>query len=33
MPVMETLHKADLVQNSRVVMEKPFGVDLASAGN
>jgi glucose-6-phosphate 1-dehydrogenase len=31
MPVMETLHKADLVQNSRVIMEKPFGVDLASA--
>jgi glucose-6-phosphate 1-dehydrogenase len=31
MPVMETLQKADLVQNSRVVMEKPFGVDLASA--
>ena len=29
--VMETLHKADLVQNSRVIMEKPFGVDLASA--
>ena len=31
MPVMEALHKADLVQNSRVIMEKPFGVDLASA--
>jgi glucose-6-phosphate 1-dehydrogenase len=31
MSVMETLQKADLVQNSRVVMEKPFGVDLASA--
>jgi glucose-6-phosphate 1-dehydrogenase len=31
MPVMETLQKADLVHNSRVVMEKPFGVDLASA--
>jgi glucose-6-phosphate 1-dehydrogenase len=31
MPVMETLQKADLVQDSRVVMEKPFGVDLASA--
>jgi glucose-6-phosphate 1-dehydrogenase len=31
MSVMETLHKADLVQNSRVIMEKPFGVDLASA--
>ena len=29
--VMETLHKADLVQGSRVIMEKPFGVDLASA--
>ena len=31
MPVMESLHKADLVQDSRVIMEKPFGVDLASA--
>jgi len=31
MPVMETLQKADLVHNSRVVMEKPFGVDLDSA--
>jgi glucose-6-phosphate 1-dehydrogenase len=31
MPVMEMLHKADLVENSRVIMEKPFGVDLASA--
>jgi glucose-6-phosphate 1-dehydrogenase len=31
MPVMETLRKADLVQRSRVIMEKPFGVDLASA--
>jgi glucose-6-phosphate 1-dehydrogenase len=31
MPVMEALHKADLVENSRVIMEKPFGVDLASA--
>lgn len=31
MPVMEALHKADLVQDSRVIMEKPFGVDLASA--
>ncbi|MGA7467304.1 MAG: glucose-6-phosphate dehydrogenase [Mycobacterium sp.] len=31
MPVMEALHKADLVANSRVIMEKPFGVDLASA--
>ena len=31
MPVMETLQKADLVENSRVIMEKPFGVDLASA--
>ena len=31
MPVMEALHKADLAGNSRVIMEKPFGVDLASA--
>jgi glucose-6-phosphate 1-dehydrogenase len=31
MPVMEMLHKADLVEHSRVIMEKPFGVDLASA--
>jgi glucose-6-phosphate 1-dehydrogenase len=31
MPVMETLQKADLVQHSRVIMEKPFGIDLASA--
>jgi glucose-6-phosphate 1-dehydrogenase len=31
MQVMETLQKADLVENSRVIMEKPFGVDLASA--
>jgi glucose-6-phosphate 1-dehydrogenase len=29
--VMDTLHKADLVEGSRVVMEKPFGVDLKSA--
>jgi glucose-6-phosphate 1-dehydrogenase len=31
MHVMEALQKADLAQNSRVIMEKPFGVDLASA--
>ena len=31
MPVMEMLHKADLVEHSRVIMEKPFGTDLASA--
>ncbi|MBV8862819.1 MAG: glucose-6-phosphate dehydrogenase [Mycobacterium sp.] len=31
MRVLETLHKADLTENSRVVMEKPFGMDLASA--
>jgi glucose-6-phosphate 1-dehydrogenase len=31
MAVMDTLHKADLAANSRVIMEKPFGVDLASA--
>ena len=31
MHVMETLQKAELVSNSRVIMEKPFGIDLASA--
>lgn len=31
MAVLETLHEADLVQHSRVVMEKPFGTDLQSA--
>ena len=31
MAVMDTLHKADLAENSRVIMEKPFGVDLDSA--
>ena len=31
MPVMDTLHKANLAEKSRVVMEKPFGVDLKSA--
>ncbi len=31
MPVMEMLHKADLAEHSRVIMEKPFGVDFASA--
>ncbi|HXO83107.1 MAG TPA: glucose-6-phosphate dehydrogenase, partial [Mycobacterium sp.] len=31
MPVMDMLHKADLAKHSRVVMEKPFGVDLKSA--
>ena len=29
--VIELLGKADLVENARVVMEKPFGVDLESA--
>jgi glucose-6-phosphate 1-dehydrogenase len=29
--VITTLHDAGLVERSRVVMEKPFGVDLASA--
>lgn len=29
--VIKTLQEADLVENSRVVMEKPFGTDLASA--
>ncbi len=28
---IEMLGKADLVERSRVIMEKPFGVDLASA--
>ncbi|MGA8331903.1 MAG: glucose-6-phosphate dehydrogenase, partial [Mycobacterium sp.] len=31
MPVMDTLIKADLADNSRLIMEKPFGIDLASA--
>ncbi len=31
MAVMDTLHKADLAANSRVIMEKPFGVDFDSA--
>jgi glucose-6-phosphate 1-dehydrogenase len=31
MPVMDALHEANLVENSRVIMEKPFGVDLDSA--
>jgi glucose-6-phosphate 1-dehydrogenase len=29
--VVQTLSEADLVANSRIVLEKPFGVDLASA--
>jgi glucose-6-phosphate 1-dehydrogenase len=29
--VITLIHKADLVERSRVVMEKPFGTDLASA--
>jgi len=29
--VVQLLHDADLVENSRIVMEKPFGVDLASS--
>ncbi|KQZ76056.1 glucose-6-phosphate dehydrogenase [Nocardioides sp. Root151] len=29
--VVDTLDKAGLVKNSRIVMEKPFGTDLASA--
>ena len=29
--VIKTLQEADLVEDSRVVMEKPFGTDLASA--
>jgi glucose-6-phosphate 1-dehydrogenase len=31
LPVIEMLRGADLVASSRVVMEKPFGTDLASA--
>ena len=31
MSVIKTLRDADLVENSRVVMEKPFGTDLESA--
>lgn len=31
MAVIQTLQEADLVENSRVVMEKPFGTDLESA--
>jgi glucose-6-phosphate 1-dehydrogenase len=30
-PVLQMLREADLVDRSRVVMEKPFGTDLASA--
>ncbi|MGH1488504.1 MAG: glucose-6-phosphate dehydrogenase [Acidimicrobiales bacterium] len=29
--VVQTLREADLVENSRIVMEKPFGTDLSSA--
>ena len=29
--VIETLHAADLVDQAKVIMEKPFGTDLASA--
>ena len=29
--VIKTLQEADLVEGSRIVMEKPFGTDLASA--
>jgi glucose-6-phosphate 1-dehydrogenase len=29
--VIQTLREADLVENSRIIMEKPFGTDLASA--
>jgi glucose-6-phosphate 1-dehydrogenase len=29
--VIETLHKADLVDRAKVIMEKPFGTDLESA--
>ncbi|TWP33513.1 glucose-6-phosphate dehydrogenase [Leekyejoonella antrihumi] len=30
--VIQDLRKADLVERSRIIMEKPFGTDLASAG-
>ncbi|MET0279957.1 MAG: glucose-6-phosphate dehydrogenase [Steroidobacteraceae bacterium] len=29
--VVRTLHEAELVQHARIIMEKPFGTDLASA--
>ena len=29
--VVQQLHEADLVERSRIIMEKPFGTDLASA--
>jgi glucose-6-phosphate 1-dehydrogenase len=31
MPILEKLDEANLVQHSRVIMEKPFGLDLDSA--
>ncbi|WP_460850112.1 glucose-6-phosphate dehydrogenase [Nocardioides ultimimeridianus] len=31
LPVLHTLEEADLVKGSRIIMEKPFGVDLESA--
>ncbi|HWU21465.1 MAG TPA: glucose-6-phosphate dehydrogenase [Nocardioides sp.] len=31
LPVLHTLEEADLVKGSRIIMEKPFGVDLDSA--
>ncbi len=31
LPVIQTLREADLVDRSRIVMEKPFGTDLESA--
>src|ERR1700709_2149537 len=31
LPVVHMLHEADLVGQSRIIMEKPFGTDLASA--
>ncbi len=31
LPAIKLLHEADLVKDSRVVMEKPFGTDLSSA--
>lgn len=33
LPVVRTLEEAGLVRGSRIIMEKPFGVDLATAKN
>ena len=31
LPVVRTLHEAGLIERSRIIMEKPFGIDLASS--